>query len=243
MGFVKRGGLIFLVLLASCSASVIKKTKATDQKIDAFNLLSVRFSRPDYAVANLDDFSEKSRTLNCVSPHELWKEWLDSQKTQSLIECLNSAGRTEVATAHYLFIPKTQPYLELNSAKKDGPACLYRLLPRIPLPREIYFLGKTEILREQQCYAMSFDTKANQLLDAELRAPRFEVDLQFPLLRKLKSSQDLEIWLLVSTLSLFEQEKEFRASFVPELLEQKCFRGDPLFRDKKSGKIPPVFWP
>ncbi|MBC7397648.1 MAG: hypothetical protein H7333_09420 [Bdellovibrionales bacterium] len=239
--------LLFLFALSACSASAIKKSPSTDQVIQSFNLLSVRFSRPEYAVADPDDFSEKERSLHCESTHQLWKKWLEGTIAQNLIKCINEAGRIQVATAHYLFVPKTQPYLEVNKFNQEGPACLYRLLPRLPLPREIYFLGKAsgraDLQAGQQCYAMSFNTKANQVLDTELRSPRFEVDFHFPLVRKLKSSQDLEIWLLVSTLSLFEEEQVFRASVVPDQMEAACFQNDPLFYDKKSGKIPPVFWP
>ena len=228
---------------SSCSVSPLKKSKSTDQRIQQFNLLAVRFSRPDFAVPELDDFSSTNRQLACSTPHALWSTLLEDSSAKPLIACINSIGRTKVETAHYLYVSKAMPYLEPNAAEKEGPPCLYRLLPKIILPREVYFLAKATDQVDQQCYAMSFDSKANQLFDAELRAPRFEVDFHFPLLRKLQSSQDLEIWLLVSVLSLFEEEKAYRASIVPEVLEQKCFASDPLFPDKRSGKIPGVFWP
>ena len=112
------------------------------------------------------------------------------------------------------------------------------------MPREIYFLGfPPNDFENQDVYSISFDTKANQVMNTQLRAPRFEVVVNFPLKRNIQNVQDLEMWFLVTTLSLLESDSEVRASLVPELVWKQCFKSDPHFLDKKNRKIPPLFWP
>jgi hypothetical protein len=231
--------------ISSCSSSAIKSTLATDQKIVAINLLAVRFFRPNYPVASIDDFSRSDRKLSCTTSTALWANELGAEKSEALINCLNSLKET----AHYLYIPKAEPFLEIDPLKKEKELCIYKLLPTLPLPREIYFLGKLRGRVEQETFAMSFDTKANQMADIELRTPRFEVKFIFPLSRKLHGPQDLNLWLLTSTLDLFrkqnqsESQGELYASIVPTLVADRCFQDDSLFNDKREGKIPPVYWP
>jgi len=228
-----------LLSVSACSSSTIKKTRATDQTITEINLLAVHFFRPAYPVAELEDFSQHDRKLRCETPSTLWSEYLQPGPTKALIECLNSLNET----ADYLYLPKAQPLLEVDALKKGPDLCLYRLLPTLPLPREIYFLGQTQWNAGQETFAMSFDTKANQAADIEFRVPRFEVKFKFPLIRRLENAQDLNLWLITSVLSLFEQKGQINASIVPTALADACFQDDPLFSDKRSGKIPGVFWP
>ena len=231
--------LSFSPLTQSCSSHYLKKTRSTDQRVSEINLEAVRFFRPSFEVADWDDFTLHNRELSCETPQSLWKDFLVGDQAMLLTECLNSISS---GVAHYLYQSKTKPVLELDPLEKDQPECLKKNLMSIPLPREVYFLGKNET-DTQDVFAMSFDTKANRVLDAELRVPRFQVLLTFPLSRKLKSGDDLELWLLITVLSLFKEEGKIVASNVPELTWKQCFKDDPHFLDKKSGRIPALFWP
>jgi hypothetical protein len=202
-------------------------------------LLAVRFFRPDYPVADWDDFTKQDRKLVCETPGSIWKSLFTPEKSKALLACINSLEKT----ANYLYIPKAQPFLEVDPLNKEIPLCLYTELPTLPLPREIYFLAQTVWKVPQETFAMSFDTKANQIADTELRTPRFEVKLKFPLSRPLETVQDLNIWLTTVVFTLFEEKGQIKASIVPDLLSQACFKDDSLFQDKKTGKIPAVFWP
>ena len=226
-------------MLAGCSSSAIKKTHSTDQVVARVNLLAVHFFRPDYQIADWDDFSNQNRKLSCETPGDLWKDLIAPEKAGPLILCINRLRET----AHYLYIPKAQPFLEADKTFKDPKNCLYTLLPKLALPREVYFQGETFEEKKIEDFAVSFDTKANLVADTELRAPRFEVELRFPLSRRLNNSQDLEIWLLTTVLTLFREEGEMKASLVPDSVVKECFKDDPLYQDKRARKIQPLFWP
>jgi hypothetical protein len=224
----------------ACTTVAMKRTRATDQSIDKVNLLAIRFFRPAYPVADIDDFSQNSRTLQCTLPSALWADLLTPEKSQSLITCLNSLKET----ANYIYVPQMEPVLAVDPLQKNPDLCIYQLLPSLPLPREIYFLGQARGKTDQAVYSMSFDTKANEVADAKVRSSRFETELKFPMRAKLQTTQDLRIWLTTLVLSLFrDDQKEWRASLVTENVTQKCFAGDSLFLDKQNGKIPAVFWP
>jgi hypothetical protein len=224
----------------ACATVAMKRTRATDQSIEKINLLAVRFFRPSYPVADLDDFSQNSRELKCTEPSGLWADLLAPEKSQALLTCLNSLK----VTANYIYVPQTEPVLAVDPLQKKPDLCIYQLLPSLPLPREIYFLGQARGKTEQAVYSMSFDTKANEFADAKVRSARFETELRFPLRTKLQSSQDLHIWLTTLVLSLFrDEEKQWRASTVTENVVNQCFGDDSLFLDKRAGNIPPAFWP
>jgi hypothetical protein len=224
----------------ACTTTAMKRTRATDQSIKKVNLLAVRFFRPSYPVADIDDFSENSRELKCILPRVLWADLLAPEKSQSLITCLNSLKET----ANYIYVPQTEPVLAVDPLQKKPDLCIYQLLPSLPLPREIYFLGQARGTDEQAVYSMSFDTKANEVEDAKVRSARFETELKFPLRTKLQTAQDLQIWFTTLVFSLFrDEEKQWRASSVTENVTHHCFGDDSLFLDKQTGKIPAVFWP
>ena len=237
---------LFLASLGACTASTLKQTQATDQEIQKINLLAVQFHRPVGEAAAVDDFTRHQEILHCESPHQLWLSIVSGNHTTELIECLNSLGDKKEASVFYHFRAKDQPSLLFEAESGKPQLCLGKLLPELPLPREIYFLARKarSETRAQQTYSMSLDTHAGQGgVESLIRDHRFEIEFHFPMKRKLKSSQDLEIWLLVSVLKLFDRESGFRASLVPDPVEQKCFSADARFSDKKLGKIPPLFWP
>ncbi len=244
--------LCFSVLVLSwfqlaCVSSHIKVTAVTTKQVKAVALTAIQFNRPDYEPADQDDFTHQARNLNCVPPEQLWSEFLEPSHAKLIMNCLNSL---ESGVGRYLYIPKTQPYLELNAdVIKRQPECLLKTLKTIPLPREIYFLGKeagTEPESELECYSASFSTKTNRVLDAELRYARINVNFEFPLSRKLMNEKDLQIWLETKLLGILNQnENDFmiRASLVPDLTCTQCFKNDALFLDKKKHKLNSVEWP
>ena len=224
-----------------------------NQTVRTVALSSVQFHRPDYPPAEHDDFSNQGRALNCESPSRIWAELLKTGNDSEMIGCLNSL---ETGEAKYLYVSDIKPYLMLNKDEKNQPECLLKTLSTIPLPREIYFLGSTQSnLNDQDeptpkedlsCFSISFDTKANQVMDAKLRYPRSYVNFKFPLSRKLKNEKDLQLWLLTSVLSIFNQDRSSwsaKASLVPDATCKQCFQKDLLFNDKKKHKLDPLEWP
>lgn len=231
---------IIAFMLEGCSVSPIKRSDATDQVISKVNLSLVRFSSPEYDPARPDEFEQKNRELNCQSPNPWWGARLKTEQVLKMIECVNSL---DSGVAHYLYQSSGRIFLKLDPHEEHQPTCLKDALSEIPLPREIYFYGLKKDATEQDSYAASFNVNTNQILDAELRQARVGIDVRFPLSRKLKDQNDLQLWLTTLVFSLLKSEGELKASIVTELTTDRCFKGDPLFQDKKKGKLPPVFWP
>jgi hypothetical protein len=233
-----------MILLSSCASSYLKKTDSTNQAVRQVALSAVQYYRPDFEPAETDDFSHKSRVLSCIPPQGLYSDLLEGSSTAGIVECLNSLGPQD--SVRYRFQSKTQPYFDLDPLDTETPACITQTLPQIILPREIYFLGKRSEGDRLECFSTSFSTKANQILDAELRLNRFTVQINFPLPRKLKDARDLKLWLITTIFSVLNEGKEefaLPASAVPDSVCNACFAHDLNFIDKKNGKIDAVLWP
>lgn len=208
------------------------------------NLIAVQYFNPAYAPAEHDDFTQKMTKLECQTPSRFYQKLISSISSKELLQCLNSI---ESGTALYNFSFQSQPRLILDPDEPDQPVCLKKLLPELPLPREIYFLGRQEIKEPLQCYSASFNTQANKILDADFLSRKLNFMLSFPISRELKNDRDLLIWLMVTTFDLLSRGldgggKQIHADVVPEQLCRQCFENDPYFEDKKSEKIPPALW-
>jgi hypothetical protein len=221
----------------SCTGALITESRETSHLIDRVNLTGVRFFRPNYEVAEWDDFSHKDRELVCSAPAIFWESILNH--AVEVNECLSQL-KGEVV---YRFIKKDLMELELETEGKST-ECLSKWMAVIPLPREIYFMGTEAKLGERlSVYSVSFNPRTNNVLDLPFLAPRPKIRLRFPLSRRFLNRADLEIWLETLLFSLFHGESGMHASYVPEFTAKQCFRSDSLYFEKISGRLPPVFWP
>jgi len=238
--------ILFSIILSSCTRSYMVKTESTKFNVEQVNVLSVAYHRPDYAPAEHDDFKNKSRVLSCEHPESLWINLVKNEV--KIRECLNSI---DDAKAVYFYVPANQPYLELDLEEEKNPSCLKLALPKILLPREIYYTGNQEgqTLDEDplECFSSSFSIDTNQLMLTPTGFLKKKIVIPFPLDRTLKKSQDLTMWLLVTTFTILKSDEKaggkLLASPVPESVCKACFKHDALFDDKFSRKIKPVFWP
>ena len=239
--------LMFGVFFNGCVRSYMVKTNSTKAQIEQVNVMAVEYFRPDYDPAEHDDFKNKARELKCETPQELWVDILKSQK--AVLDCVNSIK--EDTKAVYFYVPATQPYLQIDAEEEKNPKCLIKDLAKIPLPREIYYLGKkkSDDLDEepQECYSSSFSTKTNEFMKTTNTYLKKKIVIQFPLDRKLNNSRDLSMWLMVNTFSILKSDEQAEghliATSVPESVCRVCFKNDALFDDKFTRKLKPVFWP
>jgi hypothetical protein len=111
----------------------------------------VRFFRPSYPVADLDDFYQNTREVKCTEPSGLWADLLAPEKSQALLTCLNSLK----VTANYIYVPQTEPVLAVDPLQKKPDLCIYQLLPSLPLPREIYLLDEFRYESKRVCRCKS----------------------------------------------------------------------------------------
>ncbi len=240
--------LVLLFLFAqSCSHSYVQKAKKNSIAIRSVNLLAVAYHRPDYPPAREDDFSRKDRKLECSLSADFWKEITDQH--QSVNSCLNDAGFVGLT---YRLVMETLPYLEVDQNEKKNPDCVKKLLPKIPLPREIYFLG-TEALPDPNnrsrmgCYSVGFNVLSGLVFSTH--SPTKVNRILFPALadRPLKSKQDLQLWLMTTVFSILKADEQAQGKLwalpVPDAVCRSCFQADPRFNEKNSGEFEPVFWP
>ncbi len=235
-----------LVLLGvlSCTTPHVYETTHTKIQIDAINLMAVEYFAPEYDPSNPDDFSKKDHELKCDWPGSFYKNLFGPGRGKIMVDCLNSL---KDGVAHYSFSYQAKPELVLDPDEEKQPACLKAALPVIPIPREVYFLGRDARTEEWGCYASSFNVRQKKPLDIEFLKKNLRIDIRFPMPRALKGEKDLQLWLLYSTLDLlshFNQgQKTVRADIVPEQTCGQCFQNDPLFEEKMTHRIPPVVWP
>jgi hypothetical protein len=242
---------IFLILalgflFSHCASSVVLKTKSTRSRIDQVNLLAVHYRRPEFSVAEQGYLLKEDQPVDCLSPAELWKDLKDH--SAEVMECLNSL-QDEVAT--YFYVSDLNPRLELDENGQKVPDCLKKTLSKIPLPREIYYLADqqdSEFHSEfQGCYSSSFSTRTNHLLKTPTSWLKKRIQLPLSSDRKLNQSNDLLVWLMVTTFNLLKSDDQVKGNLwgapVPDLVCKACFKNDALFEDKFHGKIKPVFWP
>jgi len=239
--------LVVGLLFSSCGRSYMVKGSSTKAVMEQVNVMAVSYFRPDYEPVDHDDFKNKARELSCQAPSELWADLVKNQK--NIIDCVNSIQ--DDAKAVYFYVPANQPYLELDQEEEKNPKCLKTALPKILLPREIYYLGKKKS-REgdeeaQECYSSSFSTKTNQVMKTEISFFKKKIVIPFPLDRQLNNVRDLTMWMIVNTFSILKSDEQagaqLLATSVPEMVCRACFKNDALFDDKLTGKLKPVFWP
>ena len=235
--------LILTAFIDSCSSTQIKHTMHTRSFIDQVNLVAVQYFTPSYLPSEHDDFKKKMEKLDCRAPSEFYQKLYNSLTAKELIQCLNSI---ESGQAQYIFSFQAQPKLDVDP-DENQPDCLKKLLPSIPLPREIYFLGKVDPKQALECYSASFNTEQGSLMGTGILTKKLKFQIPFPLSRELKSDRDLLIWLMVTTLDLMSQGldgggKQIHADVVPDSTCRQCFGKDPLFDAKKSEKIPASMW-
>ena len=237
---------LFFASLPSCVRSYMVKTETTKAVVEKVNVLAVEYYRPDFVPAKQEDFSHKNRKLECITPAELWKETI--QKPDPIKNCLNEL---QDGYATYFYVPANQPYLELDMEEETNPKCLKESLPKIPLPREIYFLGQelgqTIDDLSLRCFSTSFSTNTNLFMLMENKYLKKKIKIPFPLSRQLKNNQDLMFWLVVNAFVILKSDEKAEgkllATPVPDDICHSCFKNDALFDDKYSHRLKPVFWP
>jgi hypothetical protein len=233
------GWSVFMVApLSSCSGPLIKSVPDQFHPVTQINLSAVQFFRPEYEVPEQDDFSHQDRKRECQSPEQLWAPLL--KNAAKISSCINQLKPGEI---FFRFQKKAQMELQYEERGSSYHPCLKEFLSVIPLPREIYFLGRASSSLDQDVFAVSFNSKDEALVDFAFLTPSPRVSVRVPLSRELKNESDLALWLKTLVFSLFWNEKRIRASYVPEFEAKACFRSDSLFQDKKSGRLPGVFWP
>jgi hypothetical protein len=232
-------GYLILTLLVggwSCSGPVVKEGKSQLYEIRRVDLTRVRFFRPSLepvSPGDLDESPRRDENRICVRPENLWSGLL--AEDGPIRECLNG-----IKTGLAAYRLKKGAELELvYEPESDGhSSCLSRVLPRIPLPREIYFHAETEPSGGIEVLSLSLDPKTRSWFDWDFLTPRPRIRFPVPPTRTLRASRDLEAWLLTWVFSLFYPEQgQIRGALMTEYEAKSCFDGE------RNKGVPGVFWP
>ena len=222
--------------LLSCAGPVVKDGGGVRHEVRRIDLTRVRFHRPPLIPVSPNELEESPRRdelRSCVRPGILWEEVLT--RHESVGKCLLSL---KPGTASYRLLKQASLELVFEpESVKDG-SCLAKELPRIPLPREIYFFAETEPSGNPDVLSLSLDPKHQAWIEWEFLMPRPRIRFPVPPSRELRNARDLEAWLLTWVFSLFLPEQgPIRATYVPEFDANACFD-----RQRNPG-VPGVFWP
>jgi hypothetical protein len=227
---------VFAGFTVSCAGPVVKQGAGVRHEVRRIDLTRVRFHRPDripVSPGELEESDRRDEIRSCLSPSVLWAEGL--ARHEAVTKCLNGLKNGTVA---YRLVKQASLELVFEPESENDPSCLARELPRIPLPREIYFQAETEPSGTLDVLSLSLDPKHHAWVDWNFLTPRPRIRFPVPPSRQLRGARDLEAWLLTSVFSLFLPEQgPIRAAYVPEFDAKSCFDG------QRNPGIPGVFWP
>ena len=155
-------------------------------------------------------------------------------------KCLGELSKSEVPVRVIYELERDfAPYLKLVS-DESTPACLKEQLPKIPVPREIFFQSNED--GNLNCYSARLNIEANKPLDVRLPIHGFQLRLDFPVEYPFQSDAELirllGAWALSPIWNL--QNKSVNAKLVPDALCQKCL-GEKNMVDLRT--TDPVTWP
>ena len=122
--------------------------------------------------------------LDCESVNFL----LSKLHVAALRTCLKSIKDKQSVT--YRLRREAEPYLELRDFEK-APDCLRQELPRIPVPREIFFQARNE-QGALECYSARLPLEVDQKMGFRLPIERWALRLEFPFQVELKTDSEFE---------------------------------------------------
>jgi hypothetical protein len=187
---------------------------------------------------------------------EPWTSLVEALDAEALVSCL---GGTAAGSAVYRLRREAQPYLELmevdgasvaaaisgrGGTPGGGPAavgprgsCLTKLLPRVAVPREVWF--RHPVADGVECQSARLHVEADSLLGAKLPVARWELEVRFPLPKPPSKAEEVRRLIAAWALTPFfrdratvgrasEEDGDFLvATYLPRAFCQKCWGGQP----------------
>jgi hypothetical protein len=171
--------------------------------------------------------------FDCETPTFLFSEL----KLDQVLQCVEDVK--EASFVHYRLKRVPVPYLELQNPE-DAPACLRTALPRIPVPREIFFESNDE--GRVLCYSARLNIEANETAGLKLPTHRLDVRVDFPILAFPTTDDETRMLLLSWALAPFwnENMRSLSAHIVPDALCNACLGEKNRLKPKDPTPVP---WP
>lgn len=188
----------------------------------------------------LDDLRYRSET-GYTPIASLIAEWMVDENFEAILKCLNSIQKGSVTYAYTFEGGKAQ--LRWLKSKPEA-LCTQNLLPVIPFPLEMYWMGRNHERKSLECYALNFNPEVNIFADIHLPWNRYRLEIPFPLQKPLKTKKELYYWYEILLLQSIKTQfgGTLQGSLMPELMCQECFGDDPYYSLKMKEKIPTPTW-
>lgn len=229
-------------LLSSCSSSKTKNEKGEYQirSLVPYNIHARRppglGADPSVTAGGVDYQSDPlpNEQFDCVNISELYKQL----NLVNLRECFKSFEKPVSVTYRLRRAPA--PYFEIQK-EPPPPSCLKKLLPEIPVPREIFF-QTTEVGQRFDCYNSRLPLEADEFLWVKMPLARKELVLRFPLGDVPSSDEKTHRLLLTWILAPFWEGKPpaIQSKYVPQSICRSCMGEKEMIQESS----PPVeLWP
>lgn len=219
-------GICALLLSLSGCASTPDYTA----RVERFLFPTLKIRRPEGASADpkvgpggRDYRSEPlpNERWDCDAPgalfHEVDLETLRSCWSQSQREVSDSKEAIQVT---YRLRSEAKPFLELLDPE-EAPPCLAQSLPRLPVPREIFFQSIER--GDLECFSSRLDLEKNRYLGIGIPLSRWDLQVTWPPESVPKSTDELRKILLGWSLRPFwTDEERLKVLYVPEHFCRKC---------------------
>lgn len=249
---MRAGVLAAAVSLVLCAcASGPKKNRV--HEFDAVIAEPMRIRRPPGPGADPsvgpggEDYTARpvpDAAYDCRAPESLY----EAARVAEIRAC--AASITTPLTLTYKLARNAVPTLELFSPEEGSeqraalPECIRKLLVRLPVPREVFFLAEKPDQEGYQCYSTRLDVESDTPLGVRLPLDRWLMDIQFPLEAPTPDdaamSRVLVSWSLTPVMKPGGPFDKIRGTAVPEGIFRQCF-GD-MEIPKRKFPYPPT-WP
>ncbi|MGE0615764.1 MAG: hypothetical protein AB7P04_08985, partial [Bacteriovoracia bacterium] len=159
------------------------------------------------------------------------------------------------AVVLYKFRRKHVPELELEFNEDETPACIQEVLPRLPVPREIFYLRataedpsrKVELYGKDgdpiTCYSSRAGAGDDLFLGVRLPKGKFALRVELPPRSPYRTDEEMNRLLASWALTPFfwaGEKGKLQAKIVPEAICKACFANKDILKDRHPF---PQIWP
>lgn len=178
---------------------------------------------------------------DCEPIEAMWK----GMNLRAIRECLSTVNTTkERLSVNYRLVRDPAPYLQPEDPE-TAPACLKEVLPKIPVPREIFFQGQMSDSAGGMltCFNSRINLEDDELWGWKLPIGKLDLELVFPMMELPSNDAETRMLLQAWGLRLLrdqDHQLKFPVKVVPDFLCRRCLGRD---RWLEPHNPLPALWP
>jgi hypothetical protein len=238
---MRRASILLLLIPAVIAASHCSTPAKHVHSIRRLIPSTLRFRRPPTPGADVRagpggvDYRSQplpNEQFDCETVDALFKE-LNLEDVRS---CISAQATLYVAI--YNLVREAVPYLELEETE-ETPACLVKTLPRISVPREIFFQSYDH--ERTSCYSARLNWDVDRFMGIKLPSDQLAIRIMMPMEKEPEDAREmlrlLTAWAITP---LWSKDKTLPSKIVPDQICRKCLGKHNLM----GGPDPePELWP